>query len=326
MKGSNVDKLLAMHENDIVCIKEMDLLRRLFLEIPSLSNGSQYNRDFIASFKSKGSEGWEYQTSPLVLANAQFEKMYGVELSSPLTELFNHWAQGGCRQLMNNDRFPGMIAASEANLALTLAYCRKFAGDASEALRALVIGTGYGAVELMLAQMGYNVTTVDIGPSDSSDSPIHAGNDEHLRPRDEDAYGIFIKAGVEFGLIDASSVTMLTMTSRKFLEAAANSMKQYNFILIDGCKIPPVVKKDVDQAYMLLANDGVICVNDAGPDAMLRNSGPTLAALDLDFDHGLLTFMVDREGGHYPNPRANLMFAIKSPECRVQRWSGRHQY
>lgn len=304
---------------------EEEMRQGLTLKVPrSLRKSGYLDGLDLSSFKRQGSKGWELKQSPLVLTRQQFFSWTGVEMSeSEQHFVFEHYSKGGCRgDGQGSDPFWGMINAPEARIVLNLASALILQSgiECVRPSRALVIGTGYGATELMLAQMGYQVTTVDLGPRCRGSALVFDEQQEAYRAADEDTFGIFIKAGIELGVINEGSIEILCMSSEQFLAGAANAGKSYDFILVDGSHLFPVAMKDVDSCAHLLAPGGVICVDDAGPAKLLSNPGSTMAAMSLDIDHGLLTFMVARDED-FRQIDANLMFAVKDGKYRVQRFS-----
>ncbi|MDD2943380.1 MAG: class I SAM-dependent methyltransferase [bacterium] len=319
MNNLNYSKLLTSIQGHW---SHEEMQRALCLNVPRAVRKSGYLDGLdLSLFQRQASPGWQIKQSPLVLTRRQFVEWTGLEMSGDERNfVFEHHSKGGCRgDGIGSDPFWGMINAPEARRVLTLARALVWSKEPARQLSALVIGTGYGATELMLAQMGYQVTTVDLGPRNQGSALVTDEQQEAYRAAYEDTFGIFIKAGVENGVIDGSSVTMLVMSSQEFITGASNSGKSYDFILVDGSHLFPVAMKDVEGCVHLLAPGGIICVDDAGPAKLLSNPGSTMAAMSLDIDFGLLTFMVAR-GDDFREIDANLMFAVKDGKYRVQRF------
>lgn len=216
----------------------------------------------------------------------------------PAPFIFGDESVGGVRNSDSSKQlFSELISAENAQTLLRLAAAKRMSNKDTHGLRALIIGSQFGAVELMLAQMGYEVTSVT--PESALSDPGKMAD-------------LFIEAGVAFNVLTYGKITMPLSGAAEFIQAAAQEGKKYDFIFYDGSQVRPTIAKEIESINILLAEDGI--ANFIGP---LVWDEPFAEILKCRYSNGkLLFFAVMNDNGSCPLP-STLMFAINRPDLAL---------
>ncbi len=243
-------------------------------------------RPFVISDPAQVGKDFEVYSGPLTINFAEFCKMVPGVGEPDLTILDKVRIMDSKTEI---DTHFGLMDKPNVRVLLMLSEYMK-------PINALMIGTGRGLVDTLLAQTmsgESRLDTVDPGLNRVQQSetlvPVTEGNQRYIRYTDESEVGAYIREAEAQGLFPkgrvfqhyADSTEFFDKRAQKFREASPKERQEfkYHLIVIDGNHTYPQPEIDINYALGFLHQGGVLFIDDWKK--LATNSGVTLAALEL---------------------------------------------